>query len=130
MITFKNLPDTSTPINAENLNANFNELNTKIKIRELYGTINSKTTVTLTDSVDNYDFILVFATGNAYNHRQVCNVLRYNLYSEFVQMIQYDGSGHWDSNVKLYTNICDTTQCELIGTATYHITHILGVKLT
>lgn len=26
MITFKNKPDTTTPINAENLNANFNEL--------------------------------------------------------------------------------------------------------
>lgn len=30
LITFKNLPDTSTPITAENLNNNFNELNNKI----------------------------------------------------------------------------------------------------
>ena len=30
MITFKNKPDTTTPINAENLNANFNELVSKV----------------------------------------------------------------------------------------------------
>ena len=29
MLIFKNKPDTSTPINAYNLNANFNELNNK-----------------------------------------------------------------------------------------------------
>lgn len=29
MLTFKNKPDTSTPINADNLNANFEELNQK-----------------------------------------------------------------------------------------------------
>lgn len=31
MITFKNKPDTTTPINAENLNSNFNELSDKLK---------------------------------------------------------------------------------------------------
>lgn len=30
LIEFKNKPDTSTPINADNLNFNFNELNTLI----------------------------------------------------------------------------------------------------
>lgn len=31
LIEFKNLPDTSTPLNAENLNNNFNELNDSIE---------------------------------------------------------------------------------------------------
>lgn len=36
LVTFKNLPDTSTPLNAENLNNNFNELNNK------YSELNNK----------------------------------------------------------------------------------------
>ena len=44
LVEFKNLPDTTTPINAANLNNNFNELNSQISaaaaaINNLKGTV-------------------------------------------------------------------------------------------
>lgn len=55
MITFKNKPDTTTPINAENLNTNFNEL--KGTIDNLKMTYNSVTGLTL-KAGDSYQLAL------------------------------------------------------------------------
>ena len=53
MLTFKNKPDTSTPINADNLNANFNELNTNINnTDDKIGDLNELETTNKTSIVD------------------------------------------------------------------------------
>lgn len=92
LIEFKNLPDTSTPLNADNLNHNFNELNNGIedlktdvidsinelnnkivKSTELYNTTgNNANTLTLNESIDNFTYYEVFykvistTTGDTY----------------------------------------------------------------
>ena len=132
-IDFKNLPDTSTPINAENLNqvqTNVeNEFaNTQSKLVQLFGEIASKGTYTLGDNINNYDLILVFATSNAYYHRQMCTILKRDLTSSYVQFVQIDNTTY-ENNFKIYDTTVDTTQCTYIGTEHYKITRIYGLKL-
>jgi hypothetical protein len=132
-IDFKNLPDTNTPINAENLNqlqTNVeNEFtNTKSKLVRLYWDISTKGTFGLYDDINNYDLILVFATANAYNHRQMCSILKHNLTSSFVQMIQISDT-IYENTFKIYGTTVDTTGCTQIGTGTNKITGIYGLKL-
>lgn len=92
LIEFKDLPDTSTPLNADNLNHNFNELNNDIdelkidvndsinelnnkivKSTELYNTTgNNATTLVLNESINNFTYYEVFykvistTTGDTY----------------------------------------------------------------
>lgn len=132
-IDFKNLPDTSTPINAENLNqiqANVeNEFaNTQSKLVRLYWDISTKGTFGLHDDVNNYDLILVFATSNAYGHRQLCTILKHSLDSSFVHFVQIDNTTY-ENNFKIYGTTVDTTICTYIGTGTNKITGIYGLKL-
>lgn len=126
---FKDYPNTDTPINTTNMNYNFNDLNNKLgKVDILSETIKTKTVTTLNGNVNNYDFILVFATSNAYEHRQICNIYRYNMRSDYVQLLQLDPE-HWENNFKLYDNKCDTSNCQYIGTDSSHITAIIGIKI-
>lgn len=87
LIEFKNLPDTSTPINATNLNNNFNELNT-----EILDLTNVKT-VTYSESITNitpgqaryvsiptsvptgYTLLGYFINGNGYISQVACNII-------------------------------------------------------
>ena len=70
MLVFKNKPDTSTPINATNLNANFEELNTNIdNTGDKIGDLNDLETTDKTSVVDainelNDDIIYVEYTQN------------------------------------------------------------------
>lgn len=68
MVNFKDLPDTSTPINASNLNKNSNEL-----LRETKGVVlyenkveGTETTgnLTLSDNITNYKRVKVFYSNN------------------------------------------------------------------
>ena len=132
-IDFKNLPDTSTPINAENLNqlqTNVeNEFaNTQSKLVKLYWPISEKGTFELFDNINNYDLILVFATSNAYDHRQLCTILKHNLSSSFVHFVQIDDTTY-ENNFKIYDTTADTRDCTQIGTGYNKITGIYGLKL-
>ncbi len=104
-------------------------IGTFVKCDTLSDEISSKGVHTLNGYVGDYDFILIFATGNGYNHRQVCNIYKYNLWSSTLQMLRLD-TQHFENNLKIYSNKCDTSDCEYIGTGTYHISHIVGVKLS
>lgn len=57
LIEFKNLPDTSTPLNAENLNNNFVDLNKQISNVKFYS-CNSTSTVKIS-SANGYGIVLV-----------------------------------------------------------------------
>lgn len=133
-IDFKNLPDTNTPLNAENLNqvqTNVeNEfVNTQSKLVPLInGYIEGKTQVTLNDNINNYDLILVFATSNAYDHRQLCTILKHNLSSSYYHSVQINGDTI-ENNFKIYGTTVDTTECTYIGTGTNKITEIYGLRL-
>ena len=73
LVEFKNLPDTTTPINAANLNNNFNELNSQISaaasaINNLKGTVlwtnssptsNYGATAVSINNLSNYDIIKI-----------------------------------------------------------------------
>lgn len=48
MIVFENKPSTKTPINKDNLNANFSELDGKIDLSNIYGTLGRKSNTTIT----------------------------------------------------------------------------------
>lgn len=65
LIEFKDLPDTTTPITADNLNNNFNELKGEV----LYNTTgDSATTLTLNDDIENYEtFEIVYKIINIDN---------------------------------------------------------------
>ena len=68
LIEFEDLPDTSTPVNANNLNNNFDELSDNINdlSENVKGTVlynnssGSNGQITLSDSVANYDYIEIF----------------------------------------------------------------------
>lgn len=61
LIPFEDLPNTSTPINASNLNNNFDYLKDKSVGTVLYNnTSGTNESVTLSDSAANYDYIEVF----------------------------------------------------------------------
>lgn len=53
LVKFKNLPDTSTPLNAENLNNNFEELSKNV----IQGTISSNYTIKATNTYENLPII-------------------------------------------------------------------------
>lgn len=55
LIEFKDLPDTSTPLNAENLNNNFNALKGEVLFEG-----STTGNITLNDSVSNYDILEIF----------------------------------------------------------------------
>ena len=60
LIEFKNLPDTSTPLNAENLNNNFNDLKNKIEnITVLYTGDTATNTLTLSQSIFDFSIVIV-----------------------------------------------------------------------
>lgn len=68
LIEFKNLPDTSTPLNAENLNNNFSELEALINTKTITKLLSSKTTTGsyTISSIEDYDLIVVVgANGNS-----------------------------------------------------------------
>ena len=80
LITFENLPSTNTPINAENLNNNFNELDSGISALDTkIDTYNQVTLwtnpsptssfagqqITLNDSLENYNYIEVLYKRSA-----------------------------------------------------------------
>ena len=49
LIEFKDLPDTTTPLNADNLNNNFNELDNKLNLKGSYAYFSQTTSLTLTN---------------------------------------------------------------------------------
>lgn len=125
--------DSAPYLNAENLNNNFNELNNKIEGKGLTKLntyeINTKETYTLSDNINNYDFIIILATSNAYTHRRIANIyLPVTTSSTNVQLLQYSPTD-WDNNLKIYDNILDTTQCDNIGTDYLRIIAVYGAKL-
>lgn len=61
MIEFKDLPDTSTPITAENLNNNFNELKSYVLYSDLTG---SNALITLSDNASNYSYLEILYYGD------------------------------------------------------------------
>ena len=57
MIEFKDLPDTTTPINADNLNNNFDKLKPYVLYNDTNG---SSVSITLSDSAQNYEYLEIF----------------------------------------------------------------------
>lgn len=149
LIEFQDLPNTTTPLTASNLNNNFNELHQtattstqgqmsatdKTKLNRIgmtqltSGPISTKTTTTLMADINDFDMILVLATSNAYDHRKCATFLKGNLYDSMYQLIQFDET-HWDNMIKIYGATIDTTSSTLLGTSTYHIATIYGIKIS
>lgn len=151
--TWTDLPNTTSPITATRLNHiedGIYEVSTttattssnglmsstdKTKLNKLGFTplisspISTKTTTTLSQNVNNFDFIMVVATANQYNHRQCVTWLRGQLYDSMYQLVQFDET-HWDNMIKIYGTTIDTTGSPLLGTSTYHITAIYGIKIS
>lgn len=62
LIEFNDLPNTTTPINATNLNNNFNELNNKSSLSARSGTDGTATSVSGTDAISTTGTILKIGT--------------------------------------------------------------------
>lgn len=125
-----NLTDLNTT-EKSNLVGAINQVNTnlnKIKIVMLNDAdITTKAVHTLKDNVNNYDFILVFATGNQYGHYQMCTILKQVLADWAYQKIQYDDTTYFGA--KLYGTTLDTTNSTGLGENNVRITALYGVKL-
>lgn len=65
MLTFQDLPSTSTPINANNLNNNFSELKEYELYQDSTGNANE---ITLSDSSANYKYLEIYAVSDNYQH--------------------------------------------------------------
>lgn len=151
--TWNDLPNTTTPITAERLNhiedgvydvstttattsvdglmssGDKTHLN-RIGITALLSSaITTKNQFTLNASVDSFDFIIVFATANQYNHRHVATLLRPYLFESTYQLIQFDET-HYDNNIVIWSNKISTNSSTLIGTASYKISQIYGIKIS
>ena len=155
--TWNDLPNTTTPITAEKLNhiedgiygvstttattsvdglmssgdkTKLGRIGITSLLPSASAPISTKTTVALSGyAVTYYDFIVVVATANQYNHRQCITWLKGQLYDSMYQLIQFDET-HWDNTIKIYGNTIDTTISTLLGTSTYHINAIYGIKIS
>ena len=113
LIEFKNLPDTTTPINAANLNYNFNELSNQIanlnlilneKIKNLEGNVgwinpsplNSFSNQSINLSTDDYDMfevIYMLTTYGGYRYRMTTGKLPSEVGEKFdLESVNYDGN--------------------------------------
>lgn len=104
MITFKDLPDTSTPLNAANLNANFNELTGIIENLtpvELYNnTSGSTTNITLSETSANYTYLeVIFGSDNVYQSTGMI----YNPNGKTISLPQ-QSMGTVDGQIYLFTS--------------------------
>jgi hypothetical protein len=144
--TFNNMQDNIESAINENVNniGNLTDLNTTEK-STLVGAINevkaglgkitklnttditTKAVHTLNYNVNNFDFILVFATDNQYGHFQQCSILKLLFNSAFYQKIQYSETGYLA--FKLYDTTLDTTNSTGLGENYIKITALYGVKL-
>ena len=105
-----------------------NELENKAtKYVQLYGEISSKDIFILSDNVNNYDEIHVFATANKWGHRVTGTIFKYNLSSDMLQIFPFN-KNYWEESIKIYETTVDTTSADLIGTEDYRILGIYGVK--
>ena len=123
-----NLTDLNTT-EKSNLVGAINEVKTGLgKITKLNTTdITTKAVHTLNYNVNNFDFILVFATGNQYGHYQMCTILKQVLDNWTYQKIQYDDTSYFGA--KLYGTTLDTTNSTGLGENNVRITALYGVKL-
>ena len=121
-----------TTTNKNSVVGAINQVNTnlnKIKIVMLNDTdITTKAVHTLKDNVNNYDFILVFATENQWGHYQMCTILKHSLYNTYSQYVQYSATGYFNT-VKLYDTTLDTSEVPGFGDNYKRITRLYGVKL-
>lgn len=126
-----NIGNLSSLITTEknNLVGAINEVKTGLgKITKLNTTdITTKAVHTLNYNVNNYDFILVFATRNQYGHYQMCTILKQILADWAYQKIQYDDTSYFGA--KLYGTTLDTTNSTGLGENNVKITALYGVKL-
>ena len=136
LIKFNDLPNTNTPINANNLNNNFNEVlgkleqlnNSEITTKELH---------TLKANINNYDLIIICTNGNSYNHYIQSNILTkasgLNSYTQHNINYCSTGSVFQDTYFLIYDDKIDTTNLEKIGTnvtgTSYSIPAIYGLKI-
>lgn len=151
--TWNDLPNTTSPINATRLNhmedgiydvstttattsvAGLMSASDKTHMNRLAVTallpsaVSTKTTTTLNASVDNFDFIVVLATANAWNHRHHCTLLKGWLYNSMYQTIQFSPT-NYDIFIKIYSTTLDTTESQLLGTDSYKISAIYGIKIS
>lgn len=120
--------DNNLMLRSENIEYDGDSLKSKLdnKYVKLYGDITTKDIFKLSDNINNYDEIHIFATENKYGHRYICNIYRINLYSDYVQFIMY-APNSFDNSLKLYQNTIDTTDTN-IGIDDKSIRAIYGVK--
>ena len=133
MITFKNKPDTTTPINAENLNANFNEAKKAIddlnSVVELYsGDITETGVYTLNDNYSNYRYLVIYGTNVTASQRNVVVAPGYKVINDASNYVQFFIAG----NLTLQFNIryTGTTNKNISSSEinNVHIRRIVGIK--
>lgn len=90
LIEFKNLPDTSTPINAENLNHNFELLQGSVLYEDSGGSAHG---VTLRESAENFKYIEIFyGYGNSGFGNNSCKIYYPNVQYANMMLGKYDGT--------------------------------------
>lgn len=97
------------------------------KVVELYGIIREKGVYTLNDTISNYDEIRIWASANVWEHRQMCNWYRYNLWDSMVHFLQYTPND-WDTDLVLYDDVIDTSGCTNFGVDDRHIFKVEGIR--
>ena len=140
LIEFKDLPDTTTPLTADNLNNNFNELKPYVLYSNSTGSAGE---ITLSDSAENYSYIEVYgAASNTYTFQKIKNPnnKKFNINLSYPQsnlMIMllsvYSITGNIISPVLAncgYSTISTSELCKFNSNNTnyFYITDVVGYK--
>ena len=116
MLIFKNKPDTSTPINAYNLNANFNELNTNI------GDLNDLDTTNKVSAVEGINSLKEEIIYNVSSLETKCN-FKYNGKDVYCKTVSLAVPNNTSATVETGINSNYTiVKAEIVGRASNKVT--------
>ena len=133
MITFKNKPDTTTPINAENLNANFNEAKKAIddlnSVVELYsGDITETGVYTLNDNYSNYRYLVIYGTNVTASQRNVVIAPGYKVINNASNYVQFFIAGNLTLQFNIRYSGTTNKNISISEINNVHIRRIVGIK--
>ena len=133
MITFKNKPDTTTPINAENLNANFNEAKKAIddlnSVVELYsGDITETGVYALNDNYSNYRYLVIYGTNVTASQRNVVSAPGYKVINDASNYVQFFIAGNLTLQFNIRYSGTTNKNISISEINNVHIRRIVGIK--
>lgn len=133
MITFKNKPDTTTPINAENLNTNFNEAKKAIddlnSVVELYsGDITETGVYALNDNYSNYRYLVIYGTNVTASQRNVVIAPGYKVINDASNYVQFFIAGNLTLQFNIRYSGTTNKNISISEINNVHIRRIVGIK--